>query len=114
MILQREYHTTFRRFGQTTLDAINDPFEAFFFRMPRQHRLDASMLHQLIKTLNRPPTARIETQTRNSHLVTNLDAFFGMLDIVGYFGRIGTEERLMGREADWGDSVAEGLAFESL
>src|SRR5205823_3144150 len=81
MILQSQEHTAALRRLQTLLQAVDDPSEAIFVGEAFAGRLDAAILHQLIKVRAGSPSSRIDAHGWNPELVSQLDAMDGVVDV---------------------------------
>ena len=114
VVLQRKHHAALGGLGQAFLDRVDAPLESLVQRVARQQRFLAAQLHQLVERLHRAPTAGVESDARDAHAVSQVDALLRVLDVFIAHGGIGIDEILMDRQADQVDAIGERMSFKLL
>ena len=97
VVLEGEVNPALLGLGQALLDRIDAPLESFVHGMPGQNRFLSPQFHEVIEVTGRAPASGVQTDGGDAHLVSEPDAFLGVLDIFFAGCGIGRDEVLMNR-----------------
>src|SRR6266498_4140947 len=111
MIFQGENHAALFGFRETALDAVNTPLEAFLLSVAVQDGFDAAVRHEGVE-IHRVPASGVDADARDAELISDLDAFLRVLDILTDHFRFRADEILVSGEADQINAVGKRAALQ--
>jgi hypothetical protein len=82
VVFQAEYHAGLLCFRYALFDAVDDPLETIVILVAGQRLLDSAIFHQIVEAFACAPCAGIETYERDAKLVSKLDTFDSVVDVL--------------------------------
>ncbi len=95
MILKSEHDAAFGGLVDAFPDGIDAPIQAVFLGVSREHRFFAAGGHEIVEGGDGIPTPGIEADAGDTEFVSDLDAFVGVIDLLGAVFGFGIDEVLM-------------------
>jgi len=114
VIFKSQNHTTFFRGGHNLLQAINNPLETVLIGVAFQGRLDAPVLHQVIKVPAGSPAAGIDPHGGDAQLVGQFNLMNCQVNVFLSFLCVRIYKTLVGGKSHQIESAMKSSLFQAV